>query len=57
MHGLHSPLLDRFFVLISRLGYEWFLIPADVLIIGVLLAPGGGGRPRSWRSASWARRC
>ncbi|MBN7919691.1 phosphatase PAP2 family protein, partial [Stenotrophomonas maltophilia] len=37
MHGLHSPWLDRFFVLISKLGYEWFLIPADVLIIGALL--------------------
>jgi len=47
MHGLHSPLLDRFFVLISRLGYEWFLIPADVLIIGVLLGY------RRWREATF----
>ncbi|KAF1016142.1 MAG: Phosphatidylglycerophosphatase B [Stenotrophomonas maltophilia] len=37
MHGLHSPALDRFFVLLSRLGYAWFLIPADVLIVLALL--------------------
>jgi undecaprenyl-diphosphatase len=47
MHGLHSPLLDRFFVLISKLGYEWFLIPADVLIIGALLGY------RRWREATF----
>lgn len=47
MHGLHSPWLDRFFVLISKLGYEWFLIPADVLIIGVLLGY------RRWREATF----
>ncbi len=52
MHGLHSPLLDRFFVLISKLGYEWFLIPADVLIIGVLLGYRRWREPPSWRSSA-----
>lgn len=47
MHGLHSPGLDQFFTLLSKLGYEWFLIPADVLIVVALL-----WRKR-WREASF----
>ncbi|WP_447592962.1 phosphatase PAP2 family protein [Stenotrophomonas rhizophila] len=47
MHGLHSPGLDQFFTLLSKLGYEWFLIPADVLIVVALL---WGKR---WREASF----
>ena len=34
-------------MLISKLGYEWFLIPADVLIIGALLGY------RRWREATF----
>jgi len=51
MHGLHSPGLDQFFVLLSKLGYEWFLIPADVLIVAVLV-----WRKR-WREASFVAIC
>lgn len=51
MHGLHSPWLDRCFVLLSKLGYEWFLIPADVLIVGALLWR------RRWREAAFVAVC
>ncbi|WP_367381992.1 phosphatase PAP2 family protein [Stenotrophomonas cyclobalanopsidis] len=51
MHGLHSPWLDRCFVLLSKLGYEWFLIPADVLIVGALLWR------RRWREATFVAVC
>ncbi|MEN5263838.1 phosphatase PAP2 family protein [Stenotrophomonas sp. TWI587] len=51
LHALHSPGLDRFFVLLSKLGYEWFLIPADVLIVGLL-----AWRKR-WREASFVAIC
>jgi len=51
MHGLHSPSLDRCFVLLSKLGYEWFLIPADVLIVGALLWR------RRWREATFVAVC
>lgn len=51
MHGLHSPGLDAFFVLLSKLGYEWFLIPADVLIVSLLV-----WRKR-WREASFVAIC
>ena len=51
LHGLHSPGLDRFFVLLSKLGYAWFLIPADVLIVLVLL-----WRKR-WREATFVAIC
>lgn len=47
MHGLHAPALDQLFVLLSKLGYEWFLIPADVLIIAALLWR------RRWREATF----
>lgn len=51
MHGLHSPALDQFFVLLSKLGYAWFLIPADVLIVVVLLWC------KRWREASFVAIC
>ena len=34
LHGLASPALDRFFVVMSNLGYAWGLVPVEV---GVLL--------------------
>lgn len=37
--AIASPALDRFFVLMSDLGYLWFLVPANiVLVIGLALA-------------------
>jgi len=48
MHGLHGPTLDYLFVVITRLGYEWFLIPADVLIPVLLLLR------RRWREACFS---
>lgn len=48
MHGLASPALDRFFVLMSRLGYGWGVIPLDVLIVTALLLA------RRWRKAAFA---
>lgn len=51
LHDLHAPGLDRFFVLLSKLGYEWFLIPADVLIVAALLWR------RRWREASFVAIC
>lgn len=48
MHGLATPALDAFFVLFSQLGYQWGVIPLDVLIvIGLLVA-------RRWRKATFA---
>lgn len=48
MHGWHSPGLDTWVVTVTRLGYEWFLIPADVLIVLALLAV------RRWREGAFA---
>jgi len=48
MHGLHQPLLDQAMVLVTRLGYGWLLIPADVLIVVALLWR------RRWREATFA---
>jgi len=48
MHGWHGPALDQIVVVITRLGYEWFLIPADVVIVAALLGF------RRWREASFA---
>ena len=36
MHGLASPALDAFFVLMSRLGYQWGVIPVDMLLVAAL---------------------
>lgn len=48
MHALASPALDSFFVLMSKLGYEWGVIPLDVLIVALLLCL------RRWRKAAFA---
>jgi len=48
LHGLHTPALDQFVVVVTRLGYEWFLIPADILLVLVL------GARRRWREALFA---
>lgn len=48
MHALASPGLNSFFVLMSKLGYQWGVIPIDVLIVGVLLFM------RRWRKAAFA---
>lgn len=48
MHGLASPLLDTGFVWITKMGYQWGVIPLDVLIVVVLLAR------RRWREACFA---
>lgn len=47
-HALSSPTLDRFFVVVSALGYQWGVVPADiVLTLGLLVA-------RRWREATFA---
>ncbi len=48
LHALATPALNSFFVLVSRLGYEWGVIPADVLIVLVLLMR------RRWRKGAFA---
>lgn len=48
MHDVARPSLDAAFVLISRIGYQWGVIPADILIVLVLLVR------RRWREASFA---
>ncbi|WP_425500834.1 phosphatase PAP2 family protein [Pseudoxanthomonas mexicana] len=47
-HALSGPTLDRFFVVVSALGYQWGVVPADiVLTLGLLVA-------RRWREATFA---
>jgi len=48
MHGLHGPQLDAFVVFVTRLGYEWFLIPADIGLVLLLAAR------RRWRESVFA---
>ena len=31
-HALSSPTLDRFFVVVSALGYQWGVVPADIAL-------------------------
>ena len=33
LHGLASPALDRFFVVMSRLGFTWGVVPVEVLVL------------------------
>ena len=47
LQAWHGPWLDGFFVLVSRLGYQWGLIPADTLDVLALLAL------RRWREATF----
>ena len=47
-HALAGPALDRFFVFISAIGYQWGVVPADIaLTVGLLIA-------RRWREATFA---
>ena len=48
MHALASPRLDAFFVLMSRLGYQWGVIPLDPLVVALL------AWQRRWRNAAFA---
>ncbi|MCL7713902.1 phosphatase PAP2 family protein [Stenotrophomonas mori] len=48
MHGLSSPRLDALSVLVSRLGYQWGVIPLDLLLLAVLALC------RRWREALFA---
>ena len=47
-HALAGPALDRFFVFISAIGYQWGVVPADILLTSVLLVL------RRWREATFA---
>jgi membrane-associated phospholipid phosphatase len=38
LHALATPTLDRFFVLMSRLGYLWGVVPLDAIVLGYLVA-------------------
>jgi len=47
-HALAGPALDRFFIFISAIGYQWGVVPVDIaLTIGLLVA-------RRWREATFA---
>jgi membrane-associated phospholipid phosphatase len=48
MKALASPALNDFFVVMSKLGYQWGVIPLDVLIVGALMLA------RCWRKAAFA---
>ncbi len=48
LRGWATPALDGAFVLVSKLGYQWGLIPVDTLIVLVLLGM------RRWREATFA---
>lgn len=48
MRGLASPQLDAFFILMSKLGYQWGVIPLDVLVVALL------AWQRHWRNALFA---
>ena len=38
LHGLATPALNHFFVIMSRLGYLWGVVPLDGIILIVLIA-------------------
>lgn len=38
LHGLATPALNHFFILISRAGYRWGVLPLDAIILALLLA-------------------
>ena len=47
-HALSGPSLDRFFTVLSALGYQWGVVPADIaLTLSLLVA-------RRWREATFA---
>ena len=38
LHALATPALDRFFVLMTQLGYRWGVVPMDVIVLVLLAA-------------------
>ncbi len=40
LHGLGTPTLDRFFILVTRLGYLWGVVPLDAVVLVFLAARG-----------------
>lgn len=47
-HAMAGPALDRFFIFISAIGYQWGVVPVDIaLTMGLLIA-------RRWREATFA---
>lgn len=47
-HAMASPFLDSAFIWISKIGYQWGVIPFDVLLVAVLLMR------KRWREGSFA---
>jgi undecaprenyl-diphosphatase len=47
-HALAGPALDRFFVFISAIGYQWGVVPVDIALTAGLLVV------RRWREATFA---
>ena len=37
LHKLASPAVDAFFVAMSKLGYQWGVVPVDALLLGLLV--------------------
>jgi len=46
-HALAGPALDRFFVLMSAIGYQWGVVPVDIALTMALLIA------RRWREATF----
>lgn len=47
-HAMAGPALDRFFIFVSAIGYQWGVVPVDIaLTAGLLIA-------RRWREATFA---
>ena len=47
-HAMTGPALDRFFIFISAIGYQWGVVPVDIaLTVGLLIA-------KRWREATFA---
>jgi len=47
-HAMAGPALDRFFIVVSAIGYQWGVVPVDIaLTVGLLIA-------RRWREATFA---
>lgn len=47
-HAMAGPALDRFFVFISAIGYQWGVVPVDIALTAGLLIV------RRWREATFA---
>lgn len=47
-HAMTGPALDRFFIFISAIGYQWGVVPADMALTAALLIA------RRWREATFA---